>query len=160
MLCICHYQFRKGNWGIRLFELLVWSPSSSNTSLWWPCTCFRSTVPISGKSLLCSTFRKKSTVVKPLVQGTKVTLDALLVTPGDYCWSVTTVSPELGSQPSDYDIHDFKTNVYKKYLIVLSHHIAGWCCLVLGIWNFWLSWTSSGYNTVQHLYDADIICSL
>ena len=65
------------------------------------------------------------TVVKPLVQGTKATIDALLMTPGEHFQSLSIVLPELRQfgvgQPRDYD---FK-NVYEEYLIVLSHHITG-----------------------------------
>lgn len=67
------------------------------------------------------------TVVKPLVQGTKATIDALLMTPGEHFQSLPTVLPELRQfgvgQPSDFEVQHFKRNVYKKYLTVLSRHI-------------------------------------
>ena len=81
---------------------------------------------------LSRAFQRKEvdfTVVKALVQGTKVTIDALLMTPGKHFQSLPTVLPELKefgvSQPSDFEVQDFKRNVYKKYLIVLSRHITG-----------------------------------
>lgn len=81
---------------------------------------------------LSRAFQRKEvdfTVVKPLVQGTKATIDALLMTPGEHFQSLSTVLPELRQfgvgQPSDYEVQDFKKNVYEKYLIVLSRHITG-----------------------------------
>ena len=81
---------------------------------------------------LSRAFQKKEvdfTVVKPLVQGTKATIDALLMTPGEHFQSLPTVLPELRefgvSQPSDFEVQDFKRNVYEKYLMVLSRHITG-----------------------------------
>ena len=82
-------------------------------------------------NLSCAFQRKEVdfTVVKPLVQGTKATIDALLMTPGEHFQSLSTVLPELRQfgvgQPSDYEGQDFKKNVYEKHLIVLSRHITG-----------------------------------
>ena len=63
------------------------------------------------------------------MQGTKATIDALLMTPREHFQSLPTVLPKLRefgvSQPSDFEVQDFKRNVYEKYLIVLSCHITG-----------------------------------
>ena len=81
---------------------------------------------------LSRSFQRKEvdfTIVKPLAQGTKATIDALLMTPGQHFQSLLTVLSELRQfgvgQPSDYEVQDFKQNVYDKYLIVLSRHITG-----------------------------------
>ena len=81
---------------------------------------------------LSRAFQRKEidfTVVKPLVHGTKATIDALSMTPGEHFQSLPTVLPELRqfcvSQLSNHEVQNFKKNVYEKYLIVLSCHITG-----------------------------------
>ena len=81
---------------------------------------------------LSRAFQKKDvdfTVIKPLVQGTKATIDSLSMTPGQYFQSLPAIIPELRQygvhQPSDHEVQNFKANVYDKYLIVLSRHITG-----------------------------------
>ena len=67
------------------------------------------------------------TVVRPLVIGTKAAIDALYETPGEHFSSLPAVLPtleEFGVQQStDRLAHDFKQNVYCKYLATLSRHI-------------------------------------
>lgn len=67
-------------------------------------------------------------MVKPLIQGTKATVGALLLTLGEYFHSLPTVFPELRqcgiSQPSEKQQDTFKQDVYK-YLVILSQHISG-----------------------------------
>jgi hypothetical protein len=79
---------------------------------------------------LSRAFQKKDidfTVVKPLVQGTKATIDALSMTPGEHYQSLPSVLPELResgkNMPSDLEIDQFKKNMYDKYLSILSDHI-------------------------------------
>ena len=81
---------------------------------------------------LSRAFQKKDvdfTVIKPLVQGTKATIDSLSMTPGQYFQSLPAIIPELRQygvhQPSDHEVQNFKANVYDKYLIVLSRNITG-----------------------------------
>jgi hypothetical protein len=81
---------------------------------------------------LSRAFQRKDvdfTVIKPLVQATKATIDSLLVTPGEHFSSLANVLPELRSsginQPSAYEVDQFRKNVYEKYLHVLSDHITG-----------------------------------
>ena len=80
---------------------------------------------------LSRAFQRKDvdfTVIKPLVQATKATVESLLVTPGEHFSSLTSVLPELRSsgihQPSAFEVcRWFRKNVYEKYLHVLSDHI-------------------------------------
>ena len=83
-------------------------------------------------ALLSRAFQRKDvsfTVVKPLVQGTKATIDALLLTPGAHFQNLPVVLTELrddyGFQhPSDHQVEDFKKNVHDQYLETLSNHIS------------------------------------
>ena len=79
---------------------------------------------------LSRAFQKKDidfTVVKSLVQGTKATIDALSMTPGEHYQSLPSVLPELRQSglnlPNDLEIDQFKKNVYDKYMGILSDHI-------------------------------------
>ena len=83
--------------------------------------------PLAG---LSRAFQKKDidfTVVKPLVVGTKATIDALLLTPGEFFQSLSDKLLDLEEygvqQPSDSMIDSFKHDVYEKYLRTLSEHI-------------------------------------
>ena len=68
------------------------------------------------------------TIVKPLVSGTKATVDALLLTPGEFYKSLPSVLVELEQygvqQPDDTMIDHFKQRVYNTYLRTLSEHIS------------------------------------
>ena len=112
-----------------MHKQLVWLLSSRSTSFWLCCPCCQMFFP---HWPISRAFQRKEvdfTVVKALVQGTKATVDALLMTPGEHFKSLPTVLPELREfgvgQPSDFEVQDFKRNVYEKYLIVLSRHITG-----------------------------------
>lgn len=67
------------------------------------------------------------TAVKPLVMGTKATVDALLLTPGEFFGGLSSALSELEEydvqQPNTSMIQRFKSNVYEKYLHTLSEHI-------------------------------------
>ena len=83
--------------------------------------------PLAG---LSRAFQKKDidfTVVKPLVVGTKATIEALLLTPGEFFQSLSDKLSDLEEygvqQPSDSMIDSFKHDVYEKYLRTLSEHI-------------------------------------
>ena len=67
-------------------------------------------------------------IVKPLVEGTKATIDALLVTPGTHFQSLPAVLTRLAhdygvEQPTESKIEQFKSNVHDQYLETLSTHI-------------------------------------
>ena len=68
------------------------------------------------------------TIVKPLVSGTKATVDALLLTPGEFYKSLLSVLVELEQygvqQPDDTMIDHFKQRIYDTYLRTLSGHIS------------------------------------
>ena len=67
---------------------------------------------------LSRAFQRKDvdfTVIKPLVQATKATIESLLVTPGEYFSSLATILLELRSsgihQPSSFKVDQFRKNV-------------------------------------------------
>ena len=66
--------------------------------------------------------------MKPLVSGTKTTVDALLLTPGEFYKSLPSVLVEVEQygvqQPDDTMIDHFKQRVYDTYLRTLSEHIS------------------------------------
>ena len=82
--------------------------------------------PLAGLSRAFQKHDIDFTVVKPLVVGTRTTIDALLLSPRDCFSSLPTVLPELElfgvQQPTDHQV-EFKQHVYNKYLITLSYHI-------------------------------------
>ena len=66
-------------------------------------------------------------IVKPLVSGTKATIEALLLTPGEFFQSLPSALVSLSEysvqQPSDEMAATFKRNVYDKYLNILGNDI-------------------------------------
>ncbi len=80
---------------------------------------------------LSRAFQKQNidfTMVKPLVQGTKETIDKLLLNAGDYFQSLPAALNDLQQygiqQPSGNMAENFKNNVYNKYLGILNDHIS------------------------------------
>ena len=80
---------------------------------------------------LSRAFQRKDvnfTVVKPLVNGTKATIDTLLASPGEHFAQLPSVVVDLEEYgvktPSDHQVERFKRVVYDKYLQILSTHIA------------------------------------
>ena len=67
------------------------------------------------------------TVVKPLVLGTKATVDALNLTPGEFFENLLVVVSELEEygvqQPTGSMVERFKEDIYQKYIATLSAHI-------------------------------------
>ena len=81
---------------------------------------------------LSRAFQRKDidfSIVSPLVQATKATIETLLLTLGEHFHSLPTALLELRSsvicQPSAYEVEQFKKKIYDKYLLVLLDHIAG-----------------------------------
>ena len=68
------------------------------------------------------------TVVKPFILGTKATIDALLLIPGEFFKSLPDQLSDLEQycveQPSDSMKDNFKHDIYKRYLHTLSEHIS------------------------------------
>ena len=68
------------------------------------------------------------TVVRPLVNGTKAAINALLVSPCEHFQNLPSVISDLEEYgvhtPSDSKVESFKKFVYTKYLNTLSEHIA------------------------------------
>ncbi len=80
---------------------------------------------------LSRAFKKQNidfTMVKPLVQGTKETIDKLLLNAGDYFQSLPAALNDLQQygiqQPRGNMAENFKKNVYNKYLGILNDHIS------------------------------------